>query len=86
MDVAKAVKEIKGGKIEYKVNAEGVLHTRIGKASFAAADLDKNLKSVMEAVMKSKPPTSKGTYLKGVAVSSTQGIGIRLDTAQFTAA
>jgi len=86
MDVTRAVKEIKGGKIEYKVNAEGVLHTRIGKASFSAADLEKNLKSVMEAVMKSKPPTSKGTYLKSVAISSTQGIGVRLELGQFTGA
>jgi large subunit ribosomal protein L1 len=86
MDVAKAVKEIKGGKIEYKVNAEGVLHTRIGKASFAAADLERNLKTVMEAVMKSKPPTSKGTYLKSVAISSTQGIGVRLELGQFSGA
>lgn len=85
MDVAKAVKDIKGGKIEYKVNAEGVLHTRIGKASFAVGDLEKNLKTVMDAVIKSKPPTSKGTYLKSVAISSTQGIGVRLDLAQFLA-
>jgi large subunit ribosomal protein L1 len=86
MDVARAVSEIKAGKIEYKVNAEGVLHTRIGKASFPAADLETNLKSVMDAVMKSKPPTSKGQYLKSVAVSSTQGIGVRLDSNQFALA
>jgi large subunit ribosomal protein L1 len=86
MDVARAIKEIKSGKIEYKVNAEGVLHTRIGKASFAAGDLEKNLKTVMDAVMKSKPPTSKGTYLKSVALSSTQGIGVHLELAQFTGA
>jgi large subunit ribosomal protein L1 len=86
MDVARAVKEIKGGKIEYKVNAEGVLHTRLGKASFSTADLERNLKSVMDAVMKSKPPTSKGTYLKSVAISSTQGIGVRLELGQFTGA
>lgn len=86
MDVAKAVSEIKAGKIEYKVNAEGVLHTRIGKASFSAADLEKNLRSVMDAVMKSKPPTSKGQYLKSVTVSSTQGIGVHLDSNQFAVA
>lgn len=83
MDVAKAVKEIKGGKIEFKVNAEGVLHTRIGKASFSVENLNKNLSSVMEAVVKAKPPTSKGQYLKSVAISSTQGIGVKLDLAQF---
>ena len=86
MDVAKAIREIKGGKIEFKVNAEGVLHTRIGKASFSAADLERNLRSVMEAVVKSKPPTAKGTYLKSVAISSTQGVGAKLETAQFQVA
>jgi large subunit ribosomal protein L1 len=86
MDVAKAIKEIKGGKIEFKVNAEGVLHTRIGKASFSVADLERNLRSVMEVLVKAKPPTAKGTYLKSVAISSTQGVGAKLDTAQFLAA
>lgn len=86
MDVAKAVREIKSGKIEFKVNAEGVLHTRIGKASFDAAKLDQNLRAVMESVVKAKPPTAKGTYLKSVAISSTQGVGARLDVGQFLAA
>jgi large subunit ribosomal protein L1 len=86
MDVAKAVKEIKSGKIEFKVNAEGVLHTRIGKASFDAGKLDQNLRAVMEAVVKAKPPTAKGTYLKSVAVSSTQGVGAKLDPNQFLVA
>jgi large subunit ribosomal protein L1 len=85
VDVAKAIREIKAGKIEFKVNAEGVLHTRIGKASFDVEKLDGNLRSVMEAIVKAKPPTSKGTYMKSVAVSSTQGIGVKLETAQFTA-
>lgn len=85
MDVAKAVREIKSGKIEFKVNAEGVLHTRIGKASFDAAKLDQNLRAVMDAVVKAKPPTAKGTYLKSVAVSSTQGVGAKLEVGQFTA-
>ncbi len=85
VDVTKAIKEIKGGKIEFKVNAEGVLHTRIGKASFDVEKLDGNLRSVMEAVVKAKPPTSKGAYMKSVAVSSTQGIGVKLETSQFTA-
>ena len=64
LDVAKAIREIKAGKIEFKVNAEGVLHTRIGKASFDGAKLELNLKAVMEAVVKAKPPTAKGTYVK----------------------
>ena len=85
VDVAKAIREIKAGKIEFKVNAEGVLHTRIGKASFDVEKLEGNLRSVMEAVVKAKPPTSKGTYMKSVAVSSTQGIGVKLEPSQFTA-
>jgi large subunit ribosomal protein L1 len=83
VDVARAVREIKGGKIEYKVNAEGVLHTRLGKASFETERLEQNLRAVMDSVLKAKPPTAKGTYLKGVAVSSTQGIGVRLELGQF---
>jgi large subunit ribosomal protein L1 len=86
MDVAKAVREIKSGKIEFKVNAEGVLHTRIGKASFDADKLDQNLRAVMEVVVKAKPPTAKGTYLKSVAVSSTQGVGAKLEVNQFLSA
>ena len=86
VDVAKAIREIKAGKIEFKVNAEGVLHTRVGKASFDADKLDGNLRAVMEAVVKAKPPTSKGQYIKSVAVSSTQGIGVKLEPSQFTAA
>ncbi len=86
MDVAKAIREIKGGKIEFKVNAEGVLHTRIGKASFDAGRLEQNLKAVMEAVLKAKPPTAKGTYVRSVAVSSTQGVGAKLDPGQFVSA
>ena len=84
LDVAKAIKEIKSGKIEFKVNAEGVLHTRVGKASFAADKLEGNLRAVMEAVVKAKPPTSKGQYIKSIAVSSTQGIGVKLESTQFT--
>jgi large subunit ribosomal protein L1 len=86
MDVAKAIREIKGGKIEFKVNAEGVLHTRIGKASFDAEKLGLNLKAVMEAVIKAKPPTAKGTFVKSVAVSSTQGVGVKLEPGQFAVA
>lgn len=86
VDVSKAIREIKAGKIEFKVNAEGVLHTRIGKASFTADALDTNLRAVMEVIVKAKPPTAKGTYLKGVAVSSSQGVGAKLDPNQFLVA
>jgi len=86
VDVTKAIKEIKGGKIEFKVNAEGVLHTRIGKASFTGEKLEANLRAVMDVVVKAKPPTAKGTYIKSVAVSSTQGVGAKLEPSQFVAA
>jgi large subunit ribosomal protein L1 len=86
VDVTKAIREIKAGKIEFKVNAEGVLHTRIGKASFTPDALDLNLRAVMEVIVKAKPPTAKGTYLKGVAVSSSQGVGAKLDPNQFLVA
>jgi large subunit ribosomal protein L1 len=82
-DVANAVREIQAGKVEFKVNAEAVLHTSVGKASFEAGDLAENLKAVMNAVIKAKPATSKGQYLKTVAVSSTQGIGVKIDLNQF---
>ena len=82
-DVKKAVEEIKAGKVEFKVNNEGVLHSRIGKASFTVEDLGRNLSAIMDSVIKAKPPTAKGTYLKGLAVSSTQGPGIKLEPGQF---
>jgi large subunit ribosomal protein L1 len=84
MDVAKAVGEIKAGKIEYKVNAQAVLHTRVGKASFDGEALAMNIKAVMESVMKAKPPTARGQYLKGVAISSTMGVGAKVVPATFT--
>jgi large subunit ribosomal protein L1 len=82
-EVAKAVKDIKAGKIEYKVNAEGVLHTIVGKASFKPEALRENLMAVMDSVVKARPGTAKGQYMKGVAISSTMGVGVRLDLAQF---
>jgi large subunit ribosomal protein L1 len=84
-DLTKAVREIKAGKVEYKVNAEGVLHTIVGKASFQPKQLEENLNAVMDAIVKAKPATSKGSYLKSAAVASTMGIGVRLDPTQFGA-
>ena len=83
-DVAKAIKDIKAGKIEFKVNAEGVLHTLIGKASFAPEALEQNLRSVMDAILKAKPAASKGQYVKSVSIASTMGVGVHLDPAQFS--
>jgi large subunit ribosomal protein L1 len=84
-DLSKAIREIKAGKVEYKVNGEAVLHTILGKASFEAQKLEENLKAVMDAVVKAKPATSKGVYLKSAAIASTMGVGVRLDLGQFGA-
>ncbi|MBI5632465.1 MAG: 50S ribosomal protein L1 [Nitrospirae bacterium] len=80
-DVAKAVKEIKAGKVEYKAEKAGVVHVPIGKVSFDAQKLLDNAKAIIDSVTKAKPSTSKGKYLKGISVSSTMGPGLRVDVA-----
>jgi large subunit ribosomal protein L1 len=80
-DVAKAVKEIKAGKVEYKTEKAGVVHVPIGKVSFDAQKLLDNAKAIIDSVTKAKPSTSKGRYLKGISVSSTMGPGLRVDVA-----
>jgi large subunit ribosomal protein L1 len=82
-DVTKALSDIKAGKIEYKVNAEAVMHTLVGKASFEAKKLELNVLAVMDAVVKAKPAAAKGQFLKSAALSSTQGVGVKLDLGQF---
>jgi large subunit ribosomal protein L1 len=83
MDVAKAVKEIKAGKIEFRVDKTGNVHAPIGKVSFSGAQLAENLQAFLETIVKSKPSAAKGTYLRGASISSTMGPGIKLDTAEF---
>ena len=78
-DVAKAVKEIKAGKVEYKTEKAGVVHVPIGKVSFDAQKLLDNAKAIIDSVTRAKPSTSKGKYLKGISVSSTMGPGLRVD-------
>ncbi|MCX7990718.1 MAG: 50S ribosomal protein L1 [Proteobacteria bacterium] len=78
-DVVKAVKDLKAGKIEFKVDKAGVLHAPIGKKSFSKEALIENFKSLIETVIKLKPATSKGIYLKKCTISSTMGPGIKLD-------
>jgi len=80
-DVAKAVKDIKAGKVEYKTEKAGVVHVPIGKVSFDAKKLLDNAKAIIDSVTKAKPSTSKGRYLKGISVSSTMGPGLRVDVA-----
>lgn len=82
-DVAKAIEEIKAGKIEYRVDKAGIIHVPVGKVSFESDKLVENVKTVVEALIKAKPAAAKGTYLRSVALSSTMGPGIRVATAQF---
>ena len=79
MDVAKAVTEFKGGRVEYKTDRFGNVHLRVGKASFSEADLIKNISAVIDELMRAKPASSKGRYLMGVTLSSTMGPGVKVD-------
>jgi len=79
-EVAKAVNELKGGKVEFRVDRAGVIHAAVGKASFGADKLLQNLASLMEALVRLKPATSKGAYMKGIYVSTTMGPGIPVDS------
>jgi len=83
MDVGKAVTESKGGKIDFKVDKAGIIHTRIGKASFDADKLTENANEVLQSVVKLKPSSAKGTYVKSVTMSSTMSPGIAIDTKLF---
>lgn len=80
-DVAKAVNDLKGGKVEFRVDRAGVVHAPVGKVSFGAEKLLQNLAALMDILMRVKPTTSKGTYLKGIHLSTTMGPGIPVDPA-----
>jgi large subunit ribosomal protein L1 len=79
-DVGKAVREIKAGKIEFRVDRTGNVHAPIGKVSFSVEQLAANLEAFMETVLRAKPAAAKGTYIKSVTVSSTMGPGVRIDS------
>jgi large subunit ribosomal protein L1 len=79
-DVAKAVTEFKGGKVEYRTDRYGNVHVPIGKVSFETADLQRNFSAVIDELERAKPSSSKGKYLKKVVVSSTMGPGVKVDT------
>ena len=85
MAVGNAVKEVKAGKIDFKVDKTGIIHTAIGKASFTPEQIYDNAKVVMSAILKLKPQTLKGTYLKGAAICTTMSPGIKLDIKTFSA-
>jgi large subunit ribosomal protein L1 len=78
-DVAKAVKEIKAGKIDFKAEKAGIVHAPMGKVSFGEQKLLANISAFMETIMRLKPPSSKGTYVKTIAISTTMGPGIKVD-------
>ena len=79
-DIAKAVREIKAGKVEFRVDKTGIVHAPLGKVSFAADALVANAHALMDSVLKAKPAAAKGKYLKSITVSSTMGPGVRIDT------
>ena len=79
-DVARAVGEFKGGKVEYRTDRYGNVHVPIGKASFSAADLTTNLLAVLDEIQRAKPAAAKGKYLRKVSIASTMGPGVKIDT------
>jgi large subunit ribosomal protein L1 len=85
-DVARAVRESKAGKVEFRVEKAGIVHVPVGKASFEAKKLQDNVNAILDTIMRAKPATAKGVYLKGASLSSTMGPGIKLDTGVITAA
>jgi large subunit ribosomal protein L1 len=80
MDVAKAIREIKAGRIEFRTEKTGIVHAPVGKVSFGAKKIEENLISLLDTLQRLKPSTAKGKYFKSVAISSTMGPSIRLDT------
>ena len=84
-NVAEAVKNAKAGQVQYRTDKGGIVHATIGRASFEAAALQENLAALVDALLKAKPASAKGVYLKKIAVSSTMGVGARVDQASFLA-
>lgn len=85
MEIGKAVKEIKAGKVDFKVDKYGIIHTTVGRASFDVEKLNDNVKEIMSTIVKLKPTSSKGTYLQSVTLSSTMSPGVKVQTKSFTA-
>ncbi len=83
MDVSRAVREIKAGKIEFRVDKTGNVHAPIGKVSFSAEQLGENLRTFLDTIAKAKPAAAKGTYFRSACISSTMGPGVRLDTSEY---
>ena len=86
MDVAKAVNDAKSGQVEFRVEKAGIIHSRIGKASFSEADLKANFDAFVDAIFKAKPSGSKGKFVQKVAISSSMGPGVKIDVAELSGA
>ena len=86
MDVTKAVKDAKGGQVEFRVEKAGIIHSGIGKASFSESDLRRNFDAFVDAIVRAKPTGAKGKYVQKVALSSTMGPGVKIDTAEVASA
>ncbi len=83
MDVAKAISDIKAGKIEYRLDKTNIIHVPVGKASFTEEKLADNFNTLMEAIVKAKPSTLKGQYLKSISIAPTMGPGVKISTAKY---
>lgn len=83
MDVAKAISDIKAGKVEYRVDKTSIVHCPIGKVSFGVDKLEENLMALMEAIVKAKPAAAKGTYLKSITLATTMGPGVKFNNMKF---
>ena len=85
MDVAKAVSDVKAGKIDFKVDKYGIIHASVGKASFDAIKLKENASELISTLLKLKPAAAKGTYIKSISLSTTMGPGVRVEPKSVTA-
>jgi large subunit ribosomal protein L1 len=85
MDVSKAVREAKAGKVEFKVEKAGIVHAPLGRSSFESDKLAENFKALLETIIRAKPASSKGNYIKSITVSSTMGPGVKLDISDAVA-
>jgi large subunit ribosomal protein L1 len=81
-DITKAVNDLKAGKIDFRVEKAGIVHAPMGKVSFGVEKIVQNIAAFIETILRLKPASSKGTYLKGIALSTTMGPGVKIDTAQ----
>jgi large subunit ribosomal protein L1 len=85
VDIGKAVKEIKAGKLEFRVDKAGIIHVPVGKASFEAEKLIDNARAVLMSILRAKPASAKGNYVRGVTISTTMGPGVKVDLSQVRA-